>query len=187
MEVRSSRIICLEHKRVVEALIKQADSSAQHSMGATLGRLSWSPGEGESRSKVRPVLQVSLRFVTDTATEKKVRSDVPVILYIRPHVALLNLCQRVAAAHGKAGRAPAQQPDCGRGHSLSFKKHRSPIPFERSQRDWNHLTLRILHRYVVDIEFRPGSRGEKISSRRILFASLVAMITPHAYSCPDGG
>jgi hypothetical protein len=97
-----------------EAIVENAESGAQHGLGARTTRASGSPGNRHARREVPPVMDKILRFVSESEIDSYVRTHLPFVAGKHSDVQSISREIWVAGINTKLRSAAAQAPNLRR-------------------------------------------------------------------------
>ena len=110
-----------------------------------------------------PVINIGLRFVTETEAHGQRRTDFPVITNESSQIELTCRKPWITGDDAELARAPTESPNLRGVESKFLEQHRPPIAFNRSDRRYDGLTCRVTNQLIVGIQKRrsPTSKSER--------------------------
>src|SRR5262249_8189199 len=107
---------------LAEAIVKQAEAGAQHSLGLARLAAAQSPGDTDARREVLVIADIVLCLVAESQAERKVRPHAPVVLREEAQVVLIDVGNRRSAGDGELAGSGAHLLNLGHRKTLLLKQ-----------------------------------------------------------------
>ena len=158
-----------------ETIVEHAEAGPHHRLRApaapgALGR----PRQGKTRSDIAPVVQVRLRLIANSETQREVRARAPLVAREDTNIYL---------AQRQLCRAGSDAELCGAAaQSAAQAQQRAPVALDGTDRRQKRLARPIEHRLVSRVQHRlqiAASEGKR--PRKVLRGQVVIPLVPHAH------
>src|SRR5438445_12055364 len=122
-----ARAIRLQRERIVQALIEESRTNAQHRVWIFFLRRFRTPGYGKPGCNVVSAVEVVLRFVSQSEAKHDIWLNAPVVLEIESNVIQSGPCVRITGSHGETARPTAHCSERRWRKALGCKDERTAV------------------------------------------------------------